>query len=118
MARPRWRHAAGKRDRRVIEEVTRVWRKNVGPLDRAIRLTGGMLIVVLGVVPLSGLQGRLVGLLVAVFGVWFIVTGTIGRCPLYVLLGISTLREEQTAEGTIRSDDSMSTRGGGRPQAA
>lgn len=95
-----------------------MWRKNVGPLDRAIRLTGGTLILILGVFSLSGLQGRLVGLVVAVFGVWFMVTGAIGRCPLYVLLGISTLREGQTAEGAIRSEDSLSTRGGSRPQAA
>lgn len=95
-----------------------MWRKNVGAVDRAIRLTGGTLILVLGLFSLSGLQGRPVGLVVAAFGLWFMVTGAIGRCPLHVLLGISTLREGQTAEGTIRSEDSVSTREGGRPQAA
>lgn len=95
-----------------------MWRKNVGPVDRAMRLTGGALVLILGVVVLDGLQGRVVGLVVSVLGVWFMFTGAVGRCPLYALLGISTLRGERTADDTIRAEDLMSTRGGGRTRAA
>jgi Protein of unknown function (DUF2892) len=72
-----------------------MWRKNIGPLDRAIRLAGGAVLFGAGLFLLGGLEASAVGIVVAALGLWFMVTGAIGRCPLYVLLGISTLREWQ-----------------------
>ena len=74
-----------------------MWRKNVGPVDRAIRMTGGILLLAVGPFLLDGLQGSVVGLVVGALGVWFIITGAIARCPLYVPFGISTLGEERDA---------------------
>ena len=69
-----------------------MFRKNVGPVDRAIRLTGGAWFLAVGLFLLGGLQGTGVGLALAALGLWFMLTGAIGVCPLYVPFGISTLR--------------------------
>ena len=60
---------------------------NVGPIDRVVRIGLGIGLVVVA------LSGALAGPLVAV--AWIIaaialVTGAIGFCPLYFVLGIST----------------------------
>lgn len=68
-----------------------MWKKNEGPVDRAIRLVAGALVIVIGLLVLEGLQGSALGLVASAFGLWFIVTGAIGVCPLYVPFGISTL---------------------------
>lgn len=76
----------------------KMWQKNVGRLDRGIRLGGGALLIGAGLFLLNGLEASVLGIVVAALGLWFVFTGAIGRCPLYVLLGISTLREEKGAE--------------------
>jgi Protein of unknown function (DUF2892) len=68
-----------------------MFRKNEGAVDRAIRLIGGVAIVALGLFVLDGLQGTVGGVVAAAFGVWFVLTGSIGVCPLYVPFGITTL---------------------------
>jgi hypothetical protein len=68
-----------------------MFRKNEGPVDRAIRLVGGAVLIVIGLTVLDGLDGSVLGIVVAAFGGWFAATGAIGWCPLYVPFGISTL---------------------------
>lgn len=75
----------------------KVWQKNVGPLDRGIRLSVGALLTAVGLLLLGGLEASVVGMVVAAFGLWFMFTGSIWRCPLYVLLGITTLRDAHAA---------------------
>ncbi len=56
--------------------------KNVGNTERAIRIGGGLILVVLaasGTVGLWGYLGRLP-----------MITGAIGWCPPYAMLGINT----------------------------
>lgn len=60
-------------------------KKNVGPADRAIRILLGIVIILLGVLFKS--WWGLIGLLP-------ILTGVIGWCGLYSLLGISTLKKK------------------------
>ena len=47
--------------------------------------------IAVGLLPLEGLEASVAGVVVAAFGLWLIVTGAIGFCPLYVPLGINTL---------------------------
>lgn len=75
----------------------KVWQRNVGLLDRAIRLSVGAVLVAVGLLLLGGLEASVVGIVVSAFGLWFVLTGAIGRCPLYVLLGITTVRGAQGA---------------------
>ncbi len=65
-------------------------KRNVGPVDRIIRLILGAIIILLGAIFNSwwGLIGVLVFL-----------TGLVGWCSLYALFGISTCKVK-TPEGT------------------
>ena len=62
---------------------------NVGSIDRVVRIALGIALVAAAATgTLTGLA-LTIGLVVAVIAV---VTGAIGFCPLYYLLGISTAR--------------------------
>ncbi|MGA0926781.1 MAG: YgaP family membrane protein [Burkholderiaceae bacterium] len=56
--------------------------KNVGNTERAIRIGGGLILVVLAASGTVGLWGYL--------GLLPMVTGAIGWCPPYAMLGINT----------------------------
>lgn len=56
--------------------------KNIGPLDRTLRVSGGMLLIVLAATEIIGRWGYI--------GVVPLLTGLISTCPLYSLLGVST----------------------------
>ncbi|HEU5288027.1 MAG TPA: DUF2892 domain-containing protein [Candidatus Limnocylindria bacterium] len=77
-------------------------KKNVGRVDREIRQSVGAVLAILGLVVLGGLQGQAAGLAVSVLALLGLLTGDTGRCPLYQLLGISTLgaSERDGAEAT------------------
>ncbi len=66
--------------------------RNEGPLDRAIRVTVGIVLVAVGLFALGGLAGEIGGLIVAGVGVFPLLTGSSGFCPLYVPFGFSTIR--------------------------
>ena len=68
-----------------------MFQKNEGPVDRTIRVVAGILLIGVGLLVLGGLEASVAGVVVAAFGLWLIVTGAIGFCPLYVPLGINTL---------------------------
>ncbi len=59
--------------------------KNVGGLDRAIRIIAGIILVALGI-----LKVLPYATMIAIFGVFILLTGIVGFCILYVPLGIST----------------------------
>ena len=56
--------------------------KNVGNTERAIRIGGGLILVVLAASGTVGLWGYL--------GLLPMITGAIGWCPPYAMLGINT----------------------------
>ena len=56
--------------------------KNVGNTERAIRIGGGLILVVLAASGTAGLWGYL--------GLLPMITGAIGWCPPYAMLGINT----------------------------
>jgi len=71
-----------------------MFKKNVGRLDRIVRIIVGVALVPIGLFLQGGWQGNSTGILVAVLALIPLVTGLIGSCPAYVPFGIST-REEK-----------------------
>jgi hypothetical protein len=72
--------------------IRSLYRRNVGGLDRGIRLVLGAPLVAAGLFVAGGTQGEPVGIIVALVGLVGVLTGITGRCPLYVPFGISTAR--------------------------
>lgn len=77
--------------------------KNEGRADRTIRVVAGALLIGVGLVLLGGLEASVVGIVVAAFGLWLIVTGAVGFCPLYVPFGSSTVPKSQRVPSIGRS---------------
>jgi Protein of unknown function (DUF2892) len=60
---------------------------NVGGIERPIRMAVGLVAIIIGIV--AGLSTAKSGAALAV-GVVLLLTGAVGFCPLFTLLGIST----------------------------
>ena len=60
--------------------------KNIGAIDRSLRIAGGLVLVLLAIVP-SGFQSAWGWL-----GLVPLATALLGWCPAYTLLGIRTCR--------------------------
>jgi hypothetical protein len=72
-----------------------MFKRNEGTIDRILRVGLAMALVPVGLFLLGGLQGNLLGLLVAGLSLLPLITGLTGFCPLYVPFGISTLEKEK-----------------------
>lgn len=72
--------------------ITSLYRRNVGGLDRWIRLLLGAPLVAAGLFVAGGTRGEPIGMIVALVGLVGVLTAITGRCPLYVPFGISTAR--------------------------
>lgn len=78
--------------------------KNVGSIERALRILGGGLAAIVGLYVLlphpASLGAGVLGAALALLGLDFVLTGLTGYCPLYHRLGWSTARakEEQTTD--------------------
>ena len=57
-------------------------RRNEGMVDRGLRIVGGLLLIGLAATGVVGAWGYI--------GVVPLLTGAVGMCPLYSILGIST----------------------------
>jgi len=64
--------------------------RNVGSIDKIIRLIAGAALTVWGFV-FSGI-GTTIGIIAVVVGVVLLLTGLINFCPLFKILGISSFR--------------------------
>lgn len=73
--------------------------KNMGRLDRTLRLMAGVVLIPVGLLALDGWEGSAVGLAIAVFALLPIATSLLGFCPGYVPFGVSTLHEDRTVAG-------------------
>jgi len=60
--------------------------KNVGSVDKKVRVAVGVLLVVLAIMGTIGWWGWL--------GVVLIITGSMNYCPAYSLLGVNTSKKE------------------------
>jgi uncharacterized membrane protein len=65
--------------------------KNMGTIDRGIRLTLAAVVVVLY---LTGVISGVWAIILGVLAVIFVVTGLVGFCPLYAPLKLSTRGKE------------------------
>lgn len=66
-------------------------KKNMGTLDRTIRIVLALVVVVLYFMgKISGVAAIILG----IFALIFIVTGFIAYCPLYVPLKLSTIKKK------------------------
>ena len=71
--------------------------RNVGPEDRVVRIVVALgLAVVIYVVGLAGIGAILAGVLAA----YLLITGVLGRCVVYKLIGVDTSIQEQPYSST------------------
>ena len=71
--------------------------RNVGPEDRVVRIVVALgLAVVIYVVGLDGIGAILAGVLAA----YLLITGVLGRCVVYKLIGVDTSVQEQPYSST------------------
>lgn len=66
-------------------------KKNMGIIDRVLRT---VLAVVVALLYFAGQLTGTAAVILGVFAVIFLVTSSVGFCPAYALLGISTLKGE------------------------
>ena len=64
-------------------------KRNIGTIDRALRVLAGIALVVVGFAVLEGTAGIVVG----VIGLIPLGTGVIGWCPLYSLFNLRTRKQ-------------------------
>ncbi len=66
-------------------------KKNMGSADRVVRVT--IAFVIIGLYVSGAIPGTLGIVLIALSGI-FVITSLVGVCPLYLPLGITTLRKK------------------------
>lgn len=74
----------------------KIGEKNVGTIDRVIRIILGIVLLYLFVVNMVAAPWSY---LVALIGLILLVTGIVGTCPLYSMLGMNTLGKKALEEG-------------------
>jgi len=68
------------------------YQKNMGLLDRGIRLIVGSLFIYFGFFDRSVITDPFSGALVGIVGIVMMVASMFAYCPAYVLIGLSTIR--------------------------
>lgn len=66
--------------------------RNVGPVDRALRLIVGIILIVLALGMLGVAEGSVGGIIAIAAGAVLLLTGAIGFCPAYLPLKLSTCK--------------------------
>lgn len=69
-------------------------KKNMGTLDRTLRIS---IALVVGVLYFTGQISGLAATVLGVIAVAFLLTSSVGSCPLYLPFGWSTLRKSKSA---------------------
>ena len=64
-------------------------KRNIGTIDRVLRVLAGIALVVVGFAVLEGT----VGIVIGVIGLIPLATGLIGWCPLYSLFNLRTKKQ-------------------------
>jgi hypothetical protein len=67
-------------------------KKNMGLIDRVLRT---ILAVIVAVLYFGGQLTGTAAVVLGIFAVIFLVTSSVGYCPAYSLLGVSTLKSEE-----------------------
>ena len=66
-------------------------KKNVGTVDAILRYLFGIFLLWLGVFKLKGLEGRVSGILVAIFSLIPFTIATTRKCPVFSIFKISSI---------------------------
>jgi hypothetical protein len=75
-----------------------MFKRNLGRLDRTVRIVAGAVLLLIGLFLLGGWQGKAAGVDVALFALWPLVTGLAGFCGMYVFFGISTVEKKMGSQ--------------------
>lgn len=75
---------------RRVEERERAMKKNMGNMDRSIRVA---VAVAIGILFLANQITGTVAIVAGVVAVVFLLTSAVGFCPLYSVLGVSTMKK-------------------------
>lgn len=65
---------------------------NENGIDRALRLVLGVVLLVASFMWLGASAGEITGIIAAVIGAVLVLTGIVGFCPAYRLVGMSTCK--------------------------
>lgn len=63
---------------------------NEGTIDRGLRVVFGIVALIAAFAWLGAPSGTILGILAAVVGVVLLVTGVVGFCPAYAIVGLKT----------------------------
>lgn len=66
-------------------------KKNMGSTDRIFRV---VLAILIGILYFTNVITGLLGTVLLIFGVIFLVTSLVSFCPLYLPLGLNTLKKK------------------------
>lgn len=66
--------------------------KNVGPIDRALRLILGVVLIIVAFALLGVTDGAVAGIIAVAVGAVMLLTAAIGFCPAYLPLKMSTCK--------------------------
>ena len=72
-----------------------MFKRNEGVLDRIVRVALGIVLLPTGLFLLGVVRSNVPGLVATGFGLWVLITGLTGVCPLYIPFGINTLEKEK-----------------------
>ena len=67
-------------------------KKNMGTIDRSIRT---ILAIVVAILYFTSNISGITAIVLGIIAIIFLITSFVGFCPLYTLLGISTLKKEE-----------------------
>ncbi len=67
-------------------------KKNMGMIDRGIRLT---LAVIVAILYFTGNITGVAAIVLGIFAIIFVITSFIGHCPLYTPIGIKTIKTDK-----------------------
>lgn len=70
-------------------------KKNVGKIDRILRFFLGLFLLWSGLLALKGIDGRILGILVALVSVMPFTMSTFGICPVFRWFGIHSLSKRE-----------------------
>ena len=65
-------------------------KSNESGADRAVRVVLGIVALIASFMWLGVMDGNILGIIVAIVGVVMLLTGLVGFCPAYKVIGVST----------------------------
>ncbi|KAA0213722.1 MAG: DUF2892 domain-containing protein [Leptolyngbya sp. PLA3] len=68
---------------------------NEGSADRAIRVFAGIAFLVVAIFGAGMFQGQIAGIALGVVGLVSLITGAVGFCPAYAIVGVGTCEVEK-----------------------